>query len=156
MAVSSHSSHNPQEVLLVHKGAQGWAKARFIPFYFTGNVHEERTDLNTLFNMSVQINVPRFCTGSICGWNLFQPLGLGYNYILEKGVGRFGRTADCLVSNACMQNAWSCVGFSDKYPCISLLNVSSRSRKWRPHRVNPRLIFQAWIYFCYAVAILHL
>ena len=27
--------------------------------------------------MTVQRNVPRFCTGSICGWNLFQPLGLG-------------------------------------------------------------------------------
>ena len=26
--------------------------------------------------MTVKINVPRFCTLSICGWNLFQPLGL--------------------------------------------------------------------------------
>ena len=27
-------------------------------------------------DMTVQRNVPRFCTRSICGWNLFQPLGL--------------------------------------------------------------------------------
>ena len=27
--------------------------------------------------MTVQRNDPRFCTGSICGWNLFHPLGLG-------------------------------------------------------------------------------
>ena len=26
--------------------------------------------------MSVQRNIPRFCAGSICGWNLFQSLGL--------------------------------------------------------------------------------
>ena len=30
-------------------------------------------------DMTVQKNVPRLCTRSICGWNLFQPLGLrGY------------------------------------------------------------------------------
>ena len=33
-------------------------------------------------DMTVQINVPRFCTRSICGWNLFQPLGLlDYNTV---------------------------------------------------------------------------
>ena len=35
-----------------------------------------RPDYPTTFlDMTVQRNVPRFCTGSICGWNLFQPLG---------------------------------------------------------------------------------
>ena len=29
-----------------------------------------------VLDMTVQRNVPRFCTGSICGWNLFQELGL--------------------------------------------------------------------------------
>ena len=28
-----------------------------------------------VLDMTVQRNVPRFCIGSICGWNLFQPLG---------------------------------------------------------------------------------
>ena len=29
-----------------------------------------------ILDMTVQWNVPRFCTGSICGWKLFQQLGL--------------------------------------------------------------------------------
>ena len=29
-------------------------------------------------DMTAQRNVPRFCTLSICGWNLFQPPGLGF------------------------------------------------------------------------------
>ena len=33
-----------------------------------------------ILDMTVQRNVQRFCTGSICGWNLFQPLGLGRGY----------------------------------------------------------------------------
>ena len=36
-----------------------------------------------VLDMTVQRNVPRFCTGSICGWNLFQPLhGLLYLELL--------------------------------------------------------------------------
>ena len=29
-----------------------------------------------ILDMTVQENVPRFCTRSICGWDLFQPMGL--------------------------------------------------------------------------------
>ena len=31
-------------------------------------------------DMTVQRHVPRFCTRSICGWNLFQPLDWGYSW----------------------------------------------------------------------------
>ena len=34
-----------------------------------------------VLDMTVQRNVPRFCTRSICGWNLFQPLGLPVSWI---------------------------------------------------------------------------
>ena len=33
--------------------------------------------------MTVQRNVPRFCTRSICGWSLFQPLGLVFSHSKE-------------------------------------------------------------------------
>ena len=53
-------------------------------------------------------------------------------WILEKGTWRFGRAPDCIASHACVLCSSpafkSCVGFSDKYPCFSLLNVTRRSR----------------------------
>ena len=33
-----------------------------------------------VLDMTVQRNVPQFCTGSICGWNLFLLLGQMYAY----------------------------------------------------------------------------
>ena len=66
--VSSQSSHHPQEVLLaqfslyVHKGG-----LKPDSFHFYSPIFSD---------MTVQRNVSRFHTRSICGWNLFQPLGL--------------------------------------------------------------------------------
>ena len=51
--------------------------------------------------VTVQRNVPRFCTRSICGWNLFQPLGLytrcvygggWYSNLTGHLVNDYGRT----------------------------------------------------------------
>ena len=42
--------------------------------------------LPDISDMTVQRNVSRFCTRSICGWNLFQPLGLGHGGPSRSGV----------------------------------------------------------------------
>ena len=39
-------------------------------------------------DMTVQRNVPRFCTRSICGWSLFRPLWLIWNLIGLTNGGR--------------------------------------------------------------------
>ena len=44
--------------------------------------------------MTVQRNVPRFCTRSICGWNLFQPLGLPLQYNVSPTRTLDGLTLD--------------------------------------------------------------
>ena len=59
-------------------------------------------------------------------------------YCLE-GTWRFGRTPDCLTSHACvpgLSHTKTCVFFSRKYPCFSLLNVTRRWSQWRPRRVK--------------------
>ena len=43
---------------------------------------KNQPDYSAIFSdMTVQRNVPRFCTRSICVWNLFQPLGLGTPHV---------------------------------------------------------------------------
>ena len=51
---------------------------------------------------SVQRNIPRFCTRSICGWNLFQPLGLPWAQSLLIAIWNKCSNitiCKCLISN---------------------------------------------------------
>ena len=49
----------------------------------------------------------------------------------RRGRGAKARALDCLASHANVS-----AGFSEKYPCLSLLKLTRRSRWWRPRRVK--------------------
>ena len=51
-----------------------------------------------VLDMTVQRNVPRFCIGSSCGWNLFQPLGLPEPAVVTPW--RHGMNHRCVTSHS--------------------------------------------------------
>ena len=75
-------------------------------------------------DMTVQRNVPRFCRRSICGWNLFQPLGLGQKWN-ESGF----RPPLCTYRlNWARRTSW---GWWDDWDDTVLQTQDSKFEPWR-------------------------